>query len=157
MDMSCMFAGAAAFDHPLASWKVDNVTSMHAMFNGASSYRHPLAEWRIDNVTNMSHMFQGASAFIQPLGNWKLRAGCQTASMFAATDFNNSRPVESEAPAPAPASLVPEAEIANGLPDPAGAADAVEAELAVAHAQIAEARRTGAIDEEAAAVAWAAA
>ena len=37
------------------------------------------------------------------------------------------------------------------------AADAVEAEVAVAHAQIAEARRTGAIDEEAAAVAWAAA
>ena len=54
--MSCMFAGAASFDHPLEAWKVDNVTSMHAMFNGASSYRHPLAEWRIDNVTNMSHM-----------------------------------------------------------------------------------------------------
>ena len=103
------------------------------------------------------HMFQGASAFIQPLGSWKLRPGCQTASMFAATNFNNSRPVESEAPAPAPASLVPEAEIANALPDPAGAADAVEAEVAVAHAQIAEARRTGALDDEAAAVAWAAA
>jgi hypothetical protein len=152
-----MFAGAASFDHPVGAWKVDNVTSMHAMFNGASSYRHPLAEWRIDNVKNMSHMFQGASAFIQPLGSWKLRPGCQTASMFAATNFNNSRPVESEAPAPAPASLVPEAEIANALPDPGGAADAVEAEVAVAHAQIAEARRTGAIDEEAAAVAWAAA
>ena len=36
------------------------------------------------------------SAFIQPLGSWKLRPGCQTASMFAATNFNNSRPVESE-------------------------------------------------------------
>ena len=78
--------------------------------------------------------------------------------MFAATEFNNSRPVESEAPAPAPASLVPEAEVAvSALPDPAGAADAVEAEVAVAHAQIAEARRSGALDEEGAAVAWAAA
>ena len=152
-----MFAGAASFDHPLGAWKVDNVTSMHAMFNGASSYRHPLAEWRIDNVANMSYMFSNASAFIQPLGSWKLRAGCQTASMFAATEFNNSRPVESEAPAPAPATLVPEAEIANALRDPAGAADAVEAEVAVAHAQIAEARRSGALDDEAAAVAWAAA
>ena len=152
-----MFCGAAAFDHPVGAWKVDNVTSMHAMFNGASSYRHPLAEWRVDNVKNMRHMFQGAAAFIQPLGSWKLRAGCQTASMFAATNFDNSRPVESEAPAPAPAALVPEAEIADGLPDPAGAADAVEAEVAVAHAQIAEARRTGAIDEVAAEAAWAAA
>ena len=105
------------------------------------------------------HMFQGASAFIQPLGSWKLRPGCQTASMFAATNFNNSRPVESaEAPAPAPGTAVPEAQVAvSALPDPTGAADAVEAEVAVAHAQIAEARRTGAIDEEAAAVAWAAA
>jgi len=152
-----MFCGAAAFDHPVGAWKVDNVTSMHAMFNGASSYRHPLAEWRVDNVKNMRHMFQGAAAFIQPLGSWKLRAGCQTASMFAATNYNNTRPVESEAPAPAPAALVPEAEIANALPDPAGAADAVEAMVAAAHAEIAEARRTGAIDEEAAAVAWAAA
>ena len=131
------------------------------MFNGASSYRLPLAEWRIDNVkVNMrtGHMFQGASAFIQPLGSWKLRPGCQTASMFAATNFNNSRPVESaEAPAPAPGTAVPEAQVAvRALPDPAGAADAVEAEVAVAHAQIAEARRTGAIDEEAAAAAWAA-
>ena len=107
----------------------------------------------------MSHMFQGASAFIQPLGNWKLRAGCQTASMFAATDFQNSRPVESaEAPAPAPGTAVPEAQVAvSALPDPAGASDAVEAMVAAAHAEIAEARRTGAIDEEAAAVAWAAA
>ena len=128
-----MFCGAAAFDHPLASWKVDNVTSMHAMFNGASS-------------------------FIQPLGSWKLRAGCQTASMFAATNFDNSRPVESEAPAPAPGSAVPEAQVAvSALPDPAGAADAVEAMVAAAHAEIAEARRTGALDDEAAAVAWAAA
>ena len=155
-----MFCGAAAFDHPLGAWKVDNVTSMHAMFNGASSYRHPLADWRIDKVTSMSHMFQGAAAFIQPLGSWKLRPGCQTTSMFAATEFNNSRPLESaEAPAPAPAP-VPEAQVAgglHGLPDPAGAADAVEALVAVAHAEIAEARRKGAIDEEAAAVAWAAA
>ena len=152
-----MFCGAAAFDHPLGAWKVDNVTSMHAMFNGASSYRHPLAEWQVDNVMDMSSMFQGAAAFIQPLGSWKLRAGCQTASMFACIDFKNSRPVESEAPAPAPATLVPEAEIANALPDPAGAADAVEAMVAAAHAEIAEARRSGALDDEAAAVAWAAA
>ena len=77
--------------------------------------------------------------------------------MFAATNFDNSRPVESEAPAPAPAALVPEAEIANALPDPDGSADAIEAMVAVAHAEIAEARRTGALDEEGAAVAWAAA
>ena len=154
-----MFCGAAAFDHPLGAWKVDNVTSMHAMFNGASSYRHPLAEWRIDNVTDMGHMFQGASAFIQPLGSWKLRPGCQTTSMFAATNFQNSRPVESaEAPAPAPGTAVPEAQVAvSALPDPAGAADVVEAQVAVAHAQIAEARRTGALDDAAAAEAWAAA
>ena len=154
-----MFAGAASFDHPVGAWKVDNVTSMHAMFNGASSYRHPLADWRVDKVVDMSSMFQGASAFIQPLGSWKLRPGCQTASMFAATEFNNSRPVESaEAPAPAPGTGVPEAQVAvSALPDPAGAADAIEAMVAAAHAEIAEARRSGALDEEAAAVAWAAA
>ena len=68
---------------------------MWRMFGGASAFNQPIGGWSVDKVTDMCAMFFGASAFNQPLGDWRLGSNCYTQDMFAGTDFQNSRPVES--------------------------------------------------------------
>ena len=96
--MGMMFHQASAFDQPLGAWRVDNVEYMDHMFMGASSFNQPLGKWRVDNVMSMYAMFHSAMSFNQPLGDWRLRAGCKTQSMFAETNFQNSRPVKEPSP-----------------------------------------------------------
>ena len=71
---------------------------MSCMFQNASSFNQPLGKWRVDKVMSMYTMFHNARSFNQPLGNWRLRAGCKTQSMFADTNFQNSRPVKEPSP-----------------------------------------------------------
>ena len=88
-DMSHMFEGAVAFDHPLNDWGVSTVTDMSSMFSGAATFNQPLNDWDVSTVTDMSSMFSGADAFNQPLDNWEVSNVTDMGSMFSgASSFN---------------------------------------------------------------------
>ncbi|GHB58329.1 hypothetical protein GCM10008107_04120 [Psychrosphaera saromensis] len=88
-DMSHMFEGAVAFDHPLNGWDVSTVTDMSSMFSGATTFNQPLNDWDLSTVTDMSSMFSGASAFNQPIHDWDVSRVTDMSSMFSgASAFN---------------------------------------------------------------------
>jgi surface protein len=58
-DLSDMFQGATAFNHPIGTWDTSNVTNMRGMFNGATAFNQPIT-WDTYNVTDMRDMFAGA-------------------------------------------------------------------------------------------------
>jgi surface protein len=68
--MSSMFQSATAFNQPLNSWDVSNVTSMSAMFYGATAFDQDLDSWNTGNVASMSNMFFGASVFDGDITSW---------------------------------------------------------------------------------------
>ena len=67
--MSLMFYQAGAFNQPIGSWNVGNVTSMVAMFQQANAFNQPIGSWNVSNVTSMGGMFRGAS-FNQNISSW---------------------------------------------------------------------------------------
>ncbi len=87
-DMSNMFTNASAFNQPIDSWDVSNVTDMRAMFYGAT-FNLPIESWNVSNVTDMSAMFYQALAFNQPIGSWNVSSVTNMSFMFSdANDFN---------------------------------------------------------------------
>ena len=88
-DLSEMFYGARAFNHPIGNWDVSHVTDMSAMFYGATAFNQPLENWDTSNVTHMSWMFHWAKAFNQPLEAWNTSSVLYLSGMFeGATAFN---------------------------------------------------------------------
>ncbi len=66
-----MFQETKAFDQPLEGWNTASVTDMSYMFLGATAFNHPVAKWDVGKVTgeyDMQMMFADATAFNQPLG-----------------------------------------------------------------------------------------
>jgi surface protein len=77
-----MFAGAAAFNRPLAAWNVANVTETREMFRDAIAFNQPLGAWNVGSVTDMRRMFYGATAFNQPLATWNVGSVTDMEEMF---------------------------------------------------------------------------
>ena len=88
-DMNNMFVAASAFNQPLGSWNVSNVNNMQGMFAYDSNFNQALGSWDVGQVTNMSLMFQGANVFNQPIGSWNVSNVTNTNNMFlGASAFN---------------------------------------------------------------------
>ena len=95
-DMNSMFyeasaygANNTAFNQPIGSWDVSNVTDMGFMFNNATSFNQLIGSWNVSKVTNMSVMFFNDAAFNQPLGSWDVSSVTDMSGMFyKATSFN---------------------------------------------------------------------
>jgi surface protein len=77
-----MFSSAAAFNQPLESWDVSNVTSMTSMFSNAAAFNQPLDSWDVSNVTDMHRMFWQAAAFNQNVGYWDVANVADVRYMF---------------------------------------------------------------------------
>jgi surface protein len=90
-DMRGMFYGATAFNQNIDSWNVTNVTNMNRMFAGATSFNQPIGSWNLSNVTDMFIMFNSATAFNQPIGSWNVSNVTDMRGMFyGATAFNQN-------------------------------------------------------------------
>ena len=116
-DMSNMFERATAFNQPIGSWDVSNVSNMSSMFiwtlNGfnqdisnwnvsnvlslrntfldARAFNQDISRWNISRVTDMNSTFTGASAFNQPLGSWNVSNVTDMSRLFAgASSFNQN-------------------------------------------------------------------
>jgi len=86
-----MFQDATAFNQPLNTWNVSNVTNMGYMFYAATAFNQPLNNWDTSSLDIAYNMFQQASGFNQPLNNWDLSAATNLEYMFAdATAFNQN-------------------------------------------------------------------
>ena len=48
-----------AFNQPIGSWDVSNVTSMAGMFSEAIAFNQNIGSWNVSNVTEMGGMFSG--------------------------------------------------------------------------------------------------
>jgi len=89
--MGSMFATNNAFNQPIGSWNVSQVTDMSYMFYGTSAFNQPIGSWDVSNVRNMSYMFQGATAFNQNIGSWNVSNVTNMNSMFnSAAAFNQN-------------------------------------------------------------------
>ena len=56
-------------DHPLFR-RVPFLLPLASMFDNAIAFNQPVASWDVGQVTSMSHMFYGARAFNQPVALW---------------------------------------------------------------------------------------
>ena len=75
-----MFNSATAFNHPLGSWQVGQVTSFREMFRQASAMNQDISGWNVSQATNMGQMFYQANAFSDAN---KLSIRCAWAGTFA--------------------------------------------------------------------------
>ena len=116
-DMSNMFERATAFNQPIGSWDVSNVSNMSSMFIwtlncfnqdisnwnvsnvlslrntflDARAFNQDISRWNISRVTDMNSTFTGASAFNQPLGSWNVSNVTDMSRLFAgASSFNQN-------------------------------------------------------------------
>ena len=87
-NMSYMFF-SSAFNQPIDNWDVSNVTNMGSMFNGTTSFNQPIGSWNVSNVTNMTRMFYIASSFNQPISNWNVSKVTDMTGMFSGTKAFN--------------------------------------------------------------------
>jgi surface protein len=71
-NMGRMFWEALAFNQPIGSWDVSNVTNMEWMFYYAVAFNQPIGSWDVSNVKNMGSMFWGARAFNQNISYWHI-------------------------------------------------------------------------------------
>ena len=76
----------SAFNQPLNSWDVSEVTDMGGMFYN-TAFNQPLNSWDVSRVRNMSYMFAN-TAFNQPLNSWNVSQVTNMRSMFYNTAFN---------------------------------------------------------------------
>ena len=58
-----MFNSATAFNHPLGSWQVGQVTSFREMFRQASAMNQDISGWNVSQARDMSFMFYGSDGF----------------------------------------------------------------------------------------------
>ena len=103
-----------AFDKPVTSWNVENVTNMiglfentpfnqslagwdtskvekfASMFYGTTAFNQSVDGLSIVSATDMSAMFRAAEAYNQPITSWVFPAGCNVAGLFAYTKVFNS-------------------------------------------------------------------
>ncbi len=95
-DMTDMFVGATAFNHPnISCWDTSAVTNMGYMFVGATAFNQPLGSWDTSKVTDMYAMFEDATAFNQPLGSWNTAAVTDMVNMFSGANAWSSTNVDS--------------------------------------------------------------
>lgn len=88
-NMMNMFQSAEVFNQPLNTWDVANVTNMSGMFRAAYNFNQPLDAWNVGMVTTFFNMFNYASAFNHPLNTWDVSSATNMFSMFNnATSFN---------------------------------------------------------------------
>ena len=80
--MNGMFSGATAFNQPIDSWNVNQVTDMYSMFSGSTAFNQPIDSWDVSKVTDMSYMFRNAYAFNQPIGSWNVSSVIKMNNMF---------------------------------------------------------------------------
>jgi surface protein len=83
--MSRMFVSASSFNQNIETWNVSSVTNMSYMFFNANAFNQPIDSWNVSNVTDMSGMFYHANAFKQPIGSWNVGKVSDMSDM-----FNNS-------------------------------------------------------------------
>jgi surface protein len=87
--MQAMFQGSLAFNQPIGSWNVMNVTNMSAMLSGATAFNQPIGSWNVMNVTDMSAMLQGTSVFNENIGSWNVSNVTYMDNMFGSSlSFN---------------------------------------------------------------------
>ena len=86
--MERMFSDAGAFDQPIGTWDVGEVTNMTYMFYYATSFNKPVGTWDVSKVSNMNYMFLSATSFNQSLGAWTLNAGVTLADMLSGSGQN---------------------------------------------------------------------
>jgi surface protein len=90
-NMNYFFYEANAFNQPIGSWNVSNVTNMNSMFSRATAFNQNISSWDVSNVTNMNSMFFKANAFNQPIGSWDVSNVTDMFAMFyEATAFNQN-------------------------------------------------------------------
>jgi surface protein len=53
---------ASAFNQPIGSWDVTNVTRMDFMFNAATAFNQNIGSWNVINVTNMIAIMQSKTS-----------------------------------------------------------------------------------------------
>jgi surface protein len=87
INMYDMFANAA-FNQPIGSWDVSNVTDMEYMFYDASAFNQPIGDWNVSSVTTMGGMFGSNAAFNQPIGSWDVSNVTDMEYMFQESSFN---------------------------------------------------------------------
>ncbi|MBM1107838.1 BspA family leucine-rich repeat surface protein [Aurantibacter crassamenti] len=87
-NMSGMFQ-TSAFNQPIGSWDVGNVTDMSATLFQAQSFNQPLNNWDVSNVLNMNNMFRTTRSFNQDLSSWDVSNVTNMDLMFAETDIFN--------------------------------------------------------------------
>src|SRR5690625_3182849 len=56
-DMSELFYVKTAFNQPIGSWDVSNVSTMRSMFTATISFNQDISDWDVSNVRDMSWMF----------------------------------------------------------------------------------------------------
>jgi len=91
--MSEMFMNADAFNQPIGTWNIVNVTNMQKMFNNADVFNQDVSPWNTSSVTNMAQMFYDNSTFNNGgvALDWTsgFGASCNMAEMFSTcTAFN---------------------------------------------------------------------
>jgi surface protein len=87
IEMNNIFSNTA-FNEPIGSWDVSNVTTMGGMFVNATSFNQPISSWNVTNVTNMMRMFAN-TPFNEPIDSWDVSNVINMNSMFSqASSFN---------------------------------------------------------------------
>lgn len=106
--LSGMFINSTAFNQPVLSWNMINVSDISGIFSGASAFNQTLNTWNTSNITAMNQVFQNATAFNQPIGDWNVSnvtdftnfMGGKTAANYSAANLDliyngwSSRPVK---------------------------------------------------------------
>jgi len=83
-DMQRMFRDAVAFNQPIGTWDVSNVTNMFDAFyseGSAMAFNQDIGNWNTSKVTNITNMLGRCTSFDQDLSNWTVTG------VTAATNF----------------------------------------------------------------------
>jgi hypothetical protein len=76
-----MFNDAFAFNQPMASATMGNVTTAISMFNRSYAFNQNIGGWDVSNLEQAQFMFNNADSFDQNIGSWDV------SSLLDATNF----------------------------------------------------------------------